>query len=81
MTFIANIKNKVGDLADTMKDEVAAGGATGKSDVTTDRQVAGSRAGEDGEHGHYVGRTSPDIDSDVEQSGAEARSEQTRTSP
>lgn len=80
VTFIEHIKSKVGDLADTVNDAVVARGEKGESDVASDRHVAGSRAGEDGEDGHYVGRSGPDIDSDVAQSGAEARSEQTRRS-
>ncbi len=80
MTFIEHLKSTVGDLADTVTDEVTARGEKGESDVAADRQVAGSRAGEDGKNGHYVGRGAPDIDSDVARSGADARSEQTRRS-
>ena len=80
MTFIDEVKKKVGDLAVTVKDEAAAHDEKDESDVAADSHVAGSRAGDDGADSDYVGRTSPDIDSDVEQSGAEARSEETRRS-
>jgi hypothetical protein len=44
-------------------------------DVDEDKNVAGSRAGKDGEDdGTYVGRTSSDDSIDTGQTGAEARS-------
>ena len=47
-----------------------------KYDVDEDENVAGSRAGKDGEDdGTYVGRTSSDDSLDVGETGAEARSE------
>ncbi|MBO0679157.1 hypothetical protein JRC04_16960 [Mycolicibacterium sp. S2-37] len=50
-----------------------------ESDVEPDAAVAGSRAGADGD-GSYVGRESPQFDAEVQQSGAEARSEAARKS-
>ena len=48
----------------------------GEYDVDEDENVAGSRAGKDGEDdGTYVGRTSSDDALDVGETGAEARSE------
>lgn len=48
----------------------------GEYDVDEDENVAGSRAGKDGEgDGTYVGRTSSDDSLDVGETGAEARSE------
>jgi hypothetical protein len=45
-------------------------------DVDEDKNVAGSRAGKDGEDdGTYVGRTSSDDSFDAGESGAEARSQ------
>jgi len=44
-------------------------------DVDEDKNVAGSRAGKDGEDdGTYVGRTSSDDSIDAGETGAEARS-------
>ena len=44
-------------------------------DVNEDKNVAGSRAGKDGEDdGTYVGRTSSDDSIDAGETGAEARS-------
>lgn len=53
-----------------------------ESDTETDSKVAGSRAsGDEGEQdsasGPYVGRSSSDDDFDAEESGAEARSDDT----
>ena len=78
MTLIDQMKKRIGDLSTTARDELAAHREKAESDVASDSHVAGSRAGDDGVDGEYVGRTGPDIDSDVEQSGAEARSEQKR---
>ena len=48
----------------------------GEYDVDEDENVAGLRAGKDGEvDGTYVGRTSSDDSLDVGETGAEARSE------
>jgi hypothetical protein len=45
-------------------------------DVDEDKNVAGSRAGKDGEDdGTYVGRTSSDDSIDAGETGAEARSQ------
>jgi hypothetical protein len=44
-------------------------------DVDEDENVAGSRAGKDGDDGTYVGRTASDDALDTGESGAEARSE------
>ena len=78
MTFIDNVKKRIGDLSTTARDELAAYDEKAESDIAADSHVAGSRAGDDGTDGEYVGRSGPDIDSDVEQSGAEARSEMKR---
>ena len=43
--------------------------------------VADSRAGRDGDDHAFVGRAGPDVAQDVEQSGAEARSELKRLTP
>lgn len=45
-----------------------------ETDVEADPKVASSRAGED-DDGDYVGRASGDEDFDTEESGAEARSD------
>ena len=78
MSFIDDVKNKVGDLAGTARDNRAARREKAESDVQPDAGVAGSRANVDDQDGSYVGRTSPQFDADVQESGAEARSEAER---
>jgi hypothetical protein len=78
VTLISEAKTRIGDLVERVKQRRAANGAKGESDVASDSHVAGSREGSDGDDGKYVGRTGPDVAQDVEQSGAEARSEQRR---
>lgn len=78
MSFIDDVKNKVGDLADAARDKRAANEEKAESDVEADAAVAGSRANTDDDDGSYVGRTSPQFDADVQESGAEARSEAER---
>ena len=84
MTFIDRAKDKVAELSDsvqnTVRDETAAHEEKAESDVASDSAVAGSRAGDDGADGEYVGRTSPTFDAETQQSGAEARSEAARDS-
>ena len=81
MTFIDHLKKKINEVAVAGKNDIAAHDEKAESDTAADPHVAGSRASDDGTDGDYVGRTTPDIDSDVEESGAEARSEQARRSP
>lgn len=78
MSFIDDVKNKVGDMAGTARDNRAARQEKAESDVKPDAGVAGSRANVDDQDGSYVGRTSPQFDADVQESGAEARSEAER---
>ena len=78
MNFLDDVKKKVGRLVVTAKDEHAARQERPESDVAADANVAGSRANVDGDDGSYVGRTSPQFDADIQESGAEARSEATR---
>ncbi len=78
MKVIDYVKNKVSDRSTRARDWIAAHDEKAESDIAADPHVAGSRAGDDDTDGEYVGRTGPDIDSDVEQSGAEARSEEKR---
>jgi hypothetical protein len=77
LNYIAEAKTKLQHVAEGFKDKAQRDNET----VASDPHVASSRAAADGEDGTYVGRTGPDIDSDVEQSGAEARSEENRLSP
>lgn len=77
MNYIAEAKTKLHHAVEGLKDKAQRDSETAASD----RHVASSRAAADGDDGSYVGRTGPDIDSDVEQSGAEARSEENRLSP
>lgn len=79
MTYIGEAKNRIIDLVEKVKDK-ALRGEKNESDVSSDPHVASSRAANDGDDGTYVGRTGPDVALDVEQSGAEARSEQNRDS-
>ena len=78
VNFPDDVKNMVGHLVGSMKDEHAARQEKAESDVAADASVAGSRANTDGDDGSYVGRTSPQFDADVQESGAEARSEAER---
>jgi hypothetical protein len=71
------MKTKIDSLTVAARNLRAAHNEKAESDVAADSHVAGSRAGHGGD-GKYVGRTGPDIDSDAEQSGAEARSEEKR---
>lgn len=80
MSFVENVKNKVGDVVGEARDEHRAEEEKSESDIESDSSVAGSRANSDGEDGSYVGRTNPQFDADTQQSGAEARSEAARTS-
>lgn len=80
MSFIDRLKKKLGDLAGGARSEAAAQKEKGESDVAGDSAVAGSRAGDDGADGDYVGRTSPVFDAETEPSGAEARTEDKRGS-
>ena len=80
MSFLDDVKNKVGRIVGTAEDEHAAQQEKAESDVEADAAVAGSRANGDGEDGSYVGRTNPQFDAEVQQSGAEARSEAARHS-
>ena len=77
MSYIAEVKTKLQHVVEAFKDKAQRDSETAASDP----HVASSRAAADGDDGSYVGRTGPDIDSDVEQSGAEARSEEDRLSP
>jgi hypothetical protein len=86
VTIKDHLKKAFENVTGAAKDELAAREEKSESDIAPDPHVAGSRAGgdgegeggEDGEDGPYVGRTTPQFDAEVEQSGAEARSEQSR---
>jgi hypothetical protein len=78
VSFIDDVKEKAGRIVGTAKDEQAAQEEKAESDVAADAAVAGSRANGDGEDGSYVGRTNPQFDAEVQESGAEARSEAAR---
>jgi hypothetical protein len=79
VTFLDGVKNKVGRLVGTARDQQWAREEKAESDIDADAAVAGSRA-DDGEDGDYVGRTNPQFDAEDRQSGAEARSEAARRS-
>jgi hypothetical protein len=81
MNFLDDVKTKMGRLVGKAKDEHAARQEKAESDIAPDAGVAGSRANtEDSDDGSYVGRTSPQFDAEVQESGAEARSEAARRS-
>jgi hypothetical protein len=80
MSFVENVKNKVGDVVGKAADEHRAEEEKSESDIESDSGVAGSRANDDGEDGSYVGRTNPQFDAETQESGAEARAEADRTS-
>jgi hypothetical protein len=77
LNYIAEAKAKLQHFVEGFKDKAQRDSETAASDP----HVASSRAAADGDDGSYVGRTGPDIDPGVEQSGAEARSEENRLSP
>jgi hypothetical protein len=80
VTIKDHLKKAVENVTGAAKDELAARKEKSESDIAPDPRVAGSRAGgeDDGDDGPYVGRTTPQFDAEVEQSGAEARSEEAR---
>jgi hypothetical protein len=84
VTISDQLKKAFQKVTGGARDEVAAREEKSESDIAPDKHVAGSRAGGDGDgdgdDGPYVGRTTPQFDAEVEQSGAEARSEQSRRS-
>lgn len=80
MTLTHTVKNAATRLSVRTRDWRAARREMSESDISPDAGVAGSRANTDGNDGSYVGRTSPQFDAEVEQSGAEARSEAMRLS-
>jgi hypothetical protein len=77
MSFVDDVKGAAARVVHAAKNEKAAHDEKAESDIEADSRVAGSRAGDDGD-GTYVGRTNPQFDADVQQSGAEARSEAKR---
>lgn len=79
MGLIEDAKNAAGRLFDDAKDRKAAHDEKAESDIAADPHVAGARDGDDDSDGEYVGRTNPQFDADVQQTGAEARSEADRT--
>jgi hypothetical protein len=83
VTIKDSLKKAFDNVTGAAKDEMAARDEKSESDIAPDPHVAGSRAsadGDDGADGPYVGRTTPQFDAEVEQSGAEARSEASRLS-
>lgn len=81
MTLIENIKATARRVVGSAQDNHAARQEKSESDITADPSVAGSRANTDGDDGSYVGREAPQFDAEVQQSGAEARSEAARATP
>lgn len=78
MKFLDDIKTKTGRVVGNAKDKHVANQERSESDITADAGVAGSRANTDDDDGSCVGRTNPQFDAEVQQSGAEARSEAAR---
>ncbi|CAN5356034.1 hypothetical protein BH09ACT8_BH09ACT8_03840 [soil metagenome] len=78
MSFLEDARQKIGEFVGKEKDEHAARQVKAESDIEPDPKVAGSRAGDDGDDGNYVGRTNPQFDAEVQETGAEARSEASR---
>lgn len=82
LTIREQLRKALEKVTGAAKDEITAREEKSESDIAPDSHVAGSRAGgRDGEDGPYVGRTAPQFDAETQQSGAEARSEETRQSP
>jgi hypothetical protein len=65
-------------LVERLKNAKVARNQKAESDIEADAHVAGARDGGDGAEGEYVGRTNPQFDADVQETGAEARSESAR---
>lgn len=80
MGFLDEVQKKVGRLVTKAKLERSARRNKAESDIAGDAHVAHSRANTDGDDGSYVGRTAPQFDAEVQESGAEARSEAARRS-
>lgn len=78
MRIFDDITDKVDHLVGKAKDQHTAREEKAEADIEPDAAVAGSRAGIGGEDGTYVGRTNPPFDAEVQESGAEARSEAAR---
>ncbi len=78
MSLFDAMKETLGSVVGKAKDEHVARQEKSESDITADAGVAGSRANVDDEDGSYVGRTNPQFDAEVQESGAEARAEATR---
>jgi hypothetical protein len=70
MNLLHDVKAKAGRLLGKAKDEHVARQEKAESDIAADAGVAGARANTDGEDGSYVGRTSPQFDAEVQESGA-----------
>lgn len=81
MSFLDGMKEKANRLVAKVRNERAARRDKAESDIAADPHVAHSRANTDGNDGSYVGRTTPQFDAEVQESGAEARSEAARLSP
>ena len=80
MRFLDDVKEKAGQLLAKAKIDRLARQERAESDIAADPHVAHTRANTDGDDGGYVGRTSPQFDAEVQESGAEARSEAARRS-
>ena len=76
MSLLDEVKDTMGRLVGKAKDQYAARQEKSESDIAPDAGVAGSRANTDGDDGSYVGRTAPQFDAEVQESGAEARAAQ-----
>jgi hypothetical protein len=79
VSFLDNVRDKASDLVSSAENKHAAEEEKAEADTEADPKVAGSRASSD-EDGDYVGRTNPQFDAEVQESGAEARSEAERSS-
>lgn len=78
MNYVDQIRTTVNRLVAKARNNRAARREKTESDITADPAVAGSRANTDGDDGSYVGRTTPQFDAEVQESGAEARAEAKR---
>jgi glucosamine 6-phosphate synthetase-like amidotransferase/phosphosugar isomerase protein len=78
MELLKEVKERVRRLVGRAKVERAARRDKSESDISAAAGVAHSRANTDGNDGSYVGRTTPQFDAEVQESGAEARSEAAR---
>lgn len=80
MKLFDEVKRRLGRAVGRAEPNNAARADKAKSDSAADAVATGAQADLKGEDGSSVGLTAPQFDAEVQESGAEARSEATRRS-